>query len=141
MSAFGVFLVRIFKHLDWIHRDTEYLSVFSPNWGKIRARKTPNTDTFYSIMIPGNIQNLILIFTWCLHHLIMLWDNVLYLLLDRDYKNWSAKLQDYLHLGGNKQEQPPEVFYKNSCSYKFLNIHRKTSLLESLFNKLFQKRL
>ena len=34
--VFGVFLVRIFPHLDWIRRDTPYLSVFSPNAGKYR---------------------------------------------------------------------------------------------------------
>ena len=28
---------------------TEYLSVFSTNVGKIRTRKTPNTDTFHSV--------------------------------------------------------------------------------------------
>ena len=28
--------VRIFPHSDWIRRDTEYLSVFSPNSGKYR---------------------------------------------------------------------------------------------------------
>ena len=33
-SVFGVFLVRIFPHSYWIRRDTEYLSVFSPNGGK-----------------------------------------------------------------------------------------------------------
>ena len=34
MSLVGVILVRIFPHLDWIRRDTEYFSVFSPNVGK-----------------------------------------------------------------------------------------------------------
>ena len=34
VSIFGVILVRIFLHLDWIRRDTPYLSVFSPNAGK-----------------------------------------------------------------------------------------------------------
>ena len=33
------FLVRIFSHLDWIRRDPLYLSVFSPNAGKIWTRK------------------------------------------------------------------------------------------------------
>ena len=32
--VFGVILVRIFPHLDWIPRDTSYLSVFSSNAGK-----------------------------------------------------------------------------------------------------------
>ena len=30
MSVFGVILIGIFPHLDWIRRDTPYLSVFSP---------------------------------------------------------------------------------------------------------------
>ena len=34
MSKYEVFLVRNFLHSDWIRRDTEYLSVFSPNAGK-----------------------------------------------------------------------------------------------------------
>ena len=49
VSVFGVFLVRILLHLDWIRGDTEYRSVFSPNCGKIRTRKTPNTDTFHAV--------------------------------------------------------------------------------------------
>ena len=31
VSIFGVTLVYIFPHLDWMRRDMEYLSVFSPN--------------------------------------------------------------------------------------------------------------
>ena len=34
VSLFGVILARIFPHLDGIQRDTEYLSVSSPNAGK-----------------------------------------------------------------------------------------------------------
>ena len=34
MSVFGVFLVCVFLHLDWIQRDTPYLSVFSPHVGR-----------------------------------------------------------------------------------------------------------
>ena len=34
VSVFGVILVRIFLHLDWIQRDTLYPSVFSANAGK-----------------------------------------------------------------------------------------------------------
>ena len=33
-SVFGVILVRISPHSDWIRKDTPYLSVFSPNAGK-----------------------------------------------------------------------------------------------------------
>ena len=43
-SVFGVFLVHIFPHLDWIRRDTKDLS----KCGKVRTRKTPNTDTFHA---------------------------------------------------------------------------------------------
>ena len=39
VSIFGVFLVRIFPHSDGIRRDTEYLSVFSPNAGKCGPEK------------------------------------------------------------------------------------------------------
>ena len=42
-------LVRIFLHLDWIRRDTEYLSVFNPNAGKYRPEKTPYLDTFHAV--------------------------------------------------------------------------------------------
>ena len=34
------------------------------------------------------------------------------------------------------QEQPPEMFFRKSCSSKFLNIPRKTPVLESLFKKV-----
>ena len=31
VSVFGVILVRIFQHSDWIRRDTKYLSIFTLN--------------------------------------------------------------------------------------------------------------
>ena len=33
-SPFGVYLLRIFPHSDWVRGDTQYLSVFSSNAGK-----------------------------------------------------------------------------------------------------------
>ena len=64
LPVFGVILVRIFPYSDWIPRDTPYLSVWSPNlgkyfvslriqseFGKIRTRITPNTDTFYAVFV------------------------------------------------------------------------------------------
>ena len=39
VSVFGVFLVRIFPHLDWIQRNTPSFSVFSPNAGKYGPEK------------------------------------------------------------------------------------------------------
>ena len=41
-----LFVARIFPHLDWIRRDTMYLSVFSPNAGKYGPEKTLYLDTF-----------------------------------------------------------------------------------------------
>ena len=37
--VFGIFLVHIFPHLDWIRKDTEYLSVINPNAGKYGPEK------------------------------------------------------------------------------------------------------
>ena len=45
MSVFGVPLVRIFPHSDWIRRDKS-LRIQS-EWGKIQTRITPNTDTYF----------------------------------------------------------------------------------------------
>ena len=39
VSVFGVFLLRIFPHLEWIRRDTESFCVYSPNAGKYRPEK------------------------------------------------------------------------------------------------------
>ena len=33
------------------------------------------------------------------------------------------------------QKQPPEMFYRKSCFLKFRNIHRKTPVFESPFNR------
>ena len=34
------------------------------------------------------------------------------------------------------QKQPPEVFCEKRCSYEFRNIHRKATVLDSLFTKV-----
>ena len=47
VSVFGVFLVHIFPHSDWIRRDTPNLSVFSPNAGKNGPEK-PRIRTFFT---------------------------------------------------------------------------------------------
>ena len=39
VSGFGSFLVRIFPHLDWMRKDTPYLSVFNTNTGKYELGK------------------------------------------------------------------------------------------------------
>ena len=40
MSELGVFMVRIFTHLDWIGRLTPQISVFSRNAGKYERKKS-----------------------------------------------------------------------------------------------------
>ena len=54
MSKYGVFLIRILPHSDWIHRDTKYLSVFSPNAGKYAPEKTPYLDNFHAVIFKAN---------------------------------------------------------------------------------------
>ena len=44
------FLAHIFPHSDWIRRDTEHLSVFSPNTGKYGPEKNPYFDTFHAVV-------------------------------------------------------------------------------------------
>ena len=51
-SYFSPHFSRIFPYLDWIRRDTSFLSIFSPNAGnagKIRTRITLNTNTSYAV--------------------------------------------------------------------------------------------
>ena len=43
-------LVRIFLYSDWIRRDTEYLSEFSPNTEKYGPEITPYLDTFHVVL-------------------------------------------------------------------------------------------
>ena len=47
-------------------------------------------------------------------------------------------LQEY-HTGchfSHFKKQPPELYYKNTCSTKYCSIYRKTHLVESLFDKV-----
>ena len=80
MSVFGVILVRIFPHSEWIRRNTPRLSVFSPmpeNAGKMGTIITPNTDTFYVVFIKNFCYSLILwdYFFWNYFLLIFLEQN------------------------------------------------------------------
>ena len=45
------YLVRILPHLDWIRRDTEYLSEFCANVGKYGPEKSPYLDTFHVVIL------------------------------------------------------------------------------------------
>ena len=46
VSVFGVVLVCIFAHSDWIRRDTENISIFSPKTGKCRPEKSRIRSVF-----------------------------------------------------------------------------------------------
>ena len=48
------FLVGIFSYSGWIQRDTEYLSVFSPNTGKYGPEKNPYLDNFHALLLDQN---------------------------------------------------------------------------------------
>ena len=51
VSVFGVILVHIFSHWDWIRRDTDAECRYSVQTRKMRTRITPNTDTFYAVRV------------------------------------------------------------------------------------------
>ena len=44
---------------------------------------------------------------------------------------WSPEKTRHIAYNLNRQNQPPEVFYKKRFPQKFVNIHRKTPVLES----------
>ena len=56
MSVFGVFIVHIFLHLDWIRRDTLYLSVFSPNAAKYGPEKLQIRTLFTQCILIINFR-------------------------------------------------------------------------------------
>ena len=58
VSVFGVFLVRIFPHLDWIQRDPPYLSVFSLNAVKYGPEKLQIQTLFTQCYLGWIISNL-----------------------------------------------------------------------------------
>ena len=62
VSKYGVFSGPYFPVLDWIRRDTLYLSVFSPNVWKCGPEKTPYLDTFRTVLFL--VLLLIVAWTW-----------------------------------------------------------------------------
>ena len=50
VSKYGVFLARVFRHSDWIRRDTPFLSVFSSNEAKYGQEKTAYLDNFHTVI-------------------------------------------------------------------------------------------
>ena len=50
--VFGVILVHIFPHSDWILRESSHFSVFCrKDQIRIRIRKTPKTDSFHAVCV------------------------------------------------------------------------------------------
>ena len=76
-SYFGPHFPRIFRHSDWIRRDTKYLSVFSPNAGKCGKnvdqnnsgyrhflRSAKEIESFWiNLKVSKSVKNLLIIFT------------------------------------------------------------------------------
>ena len=56
-----LFLVGIFLYLDWIRRDTEYLSVFSPNTGKYQPEIILYLDTSPKVVFAKDTQKEIML--------------------------------------------------------------------------------
>ena len=51
VSVFGVFLVRIFPHSDWIRKNTPYSLCIQSKCGKMQTRKILNMGTFHAVPI------------------------------------------------------------------------------------------
>ena len=49
VQIWSFFCSVFFAHSHWIRRDTEYLTVFSPNAGKYRPGKTSYLETFHLV--------------------------------------------------------------------------------------------
>ena len=62
----------------------------------------------------------------------LLWISFLYFLSWTHSNNFS---KTFFTNCNNKQKQPSEMFCKKKCSYKFLKVHRKTPVRESLFKQ------
>ena len=135
MSVFGVIMVCISLHSDWIRRDAEYLSVFSPNAGKCGPEKPPYLDTFHAVFISlliiwsDKLNKIFYVSNWFLFYLsaayfqfqlylvfiFSLSINLMFLLLHASLK-WHSHLN--YHFG--KQVQKPSCCYFLSCIGDFI---------------------
>ena len=64
-SYSGPHFSRSFPHLDWIRRDTSYLSVFSPNAGKYAKNADQNNSEYghiYAVNITGLLREILILF-------------------------------------------------------------------------------
>ena len=75
MSKYGVFSGPYFPAFGLnteryaVRRDTEYLSVFSPNAGKYGPEKTPYLDTFHAVCFSSTDAHVEDVATDCYGHL------------------------------------------------------------------------
>ena len=71
MSVFGVILVCIFPHSDWIRGATPWSLRIQSECRKMWTRFTPNSDTFYAVQVNVLLGSFfrnkhIPVFSWCL---------------------------------------------------------------------------
>ena len=80
------FLIRIFPYSGRIQRNTEYLSVFTPNAEKYGPEKTPYLDTFHAVLFASKIVKIKILQVLCFSHCILILVNFcLVALLDSDF--------------------------------------------------------
>ena len=142
MSLFVVILACIFPHLDWIRRDTEYLSVFSPNVGKfgpyqlrIRTLLTQCTLLLFVFKIVESLQCILnkplILFVEHVYWLLVMFIHYKALWLKRSFKlniylsvNYIRKLVTFLEV-----EIIHKVFYNFvDTLFKKLNQNRKPEI-------------
>ena len=150
MAVFGVILVRIFLHSDWIRRVTPVSLRIQFECGEILTRIIPNTDTFYAVTmtyptrVTGRTATLIDII------LISSYDNKC------TSVNITTSFSDHLpqfHIMGNSKSKTNMIKnpkaavrdYKNFNSRSFQSHITKTTLNEDVelgfetFFKLFNR--
>ena len=120
------------------HRNFGNLQIQS-KYGKIRTRKNPVFEYFSRSVIYTHLFILIYSDLSILMFSLYYYTNLLKLIKYGKYRNYHKifQIEDcFLVLTMITQKQLPKVFYKKGCPYKFCNIYRKKTVLESFFNKV-----
>ena len=92
------FLVRISPHWDWIRRDTECLSAFSPKTRKCGPKKTPYLDTFHAVSFESKIDFWFEAYLVYLIHIPIFMDYYFLLFLYSQHEHHHSKLLWFLHI-------------------------------------------
>ena len=117
------FLVHIFPHSDWIRRETEYLSSFSPNAGKYGPEKSP---VFWHFSRSGVVFVIILLLP-----IIILFEEILHDIFEWKHENIKILL--------SKEFEPFwwKTFWYNFSRISIINLdildHFKTKLMKCNF--------